>query len=271
MKNKEGYSMSEKAPSIVKRAIKILREEGMGIFFKKALFYFFYLSSNKLNSCIFSYALLKMKYLNKKGLNLNEWVNISFFNFWWLIRPAQVQEEILELLRILDEIKPKVIIEIGTARGGTLFLFSRVASEDATIISVDLPGGKFGGGYPEWKIPLFKAFRLPSQKLHLIRADSHSQETLEKVKNILNSREVDFLFIDGDHTYEGVRRDFEMYGTLVQEGGKIAFHDIVSGPKGWVGEVPEFWREIKDTYISKEVVKDWDRGRCGIGVLEVGR
>jgi hypothetical protein len=33
------------------------------------------------------------------------------------------------------------------------------------------------------------------------------------------------LFIDGDHRYEGVRRDFEMYSPLVGAGGLIAFHD----------------------------------------------
>ena len=45
--------------------------------------------------------------------------------------------------------KPRFLLEIGTARGGTLFLFTRVSSSDALIISVDLPGGLFGGGYPE--------------------------------------------------------------------------------------------------------------------------
>jgi len=38
----------------------------------------------------------------------------------------------------LDKVKPKVILEIGTARGDTLFLFSNVAHEEATLISVDL-------------------------------------------------------------------------------------------------------------------------------------
>lgn len=264
--------MSEKAPGVVKEAIKILREEGVRIFFKKALSYFFYLSSKyKLNSLILPYALLKMKYLNKKSLNLNDWVNISFYKFLWLIRPAQVQEEILELLRILDEIKPKIVIEIGTAGGGNLFLLTRVATEDATIISIDLPGGKIGGGYPNWTIPLYKAlFRLPRQKLYLIRANSHDQGTLKKIKNILNNRKVDFLFIDGDHTYEGVKKDFEMYSHLVKKGGIMAFHDIAIGQKGKVGGVPEFWREIKGNYeISKEIVKDWDQGGYGIGALKV--
>jgi len=46
----------------------------------------------------------------------------------------------------------------------------------------------------------------------------------------LNGEPLDFLFIDGDHTYEGVKRDFEMYSPLVRNGGIIAFHDIVKHP-----------------------------------------
>lgn len=55
--------------------------------------------------------------------------------------------------------------------------------------------------------------------MHLIRADSHKQETFEKVEKILNGRKIGFLFIDGDHTYEGVKKDFEMYNKLAVEGG----------------------------------------------------
>jgi len=259
--------MNEKVSLIVKKAAKILREKGMGMFFKKTLFYI-------IRHCfifpfallIFPFALLKIKYLNKKNLNLNDLINISFCKFYGLIRPLQIQDEILELLKILDEIKPKVIIEIGTANGGTLFLFSRIASEDAIIISIDLPGGKFGGGYPNWKIPLYKAFSLSKQKLSLIRVDSHDQETLKKVKKILNNRKADFLFIDGDHTYEGVKRDFEMYSPLVKEGGIIAFHDIVAHSIETECEVDKFWKGIKD-YTSKEIVKNCDQGWAGIGML----
>lgn len=253
--------MSEKASSIVRKAIKILREEGVRIFFKKALSY----TSPKLKLCILPYALIRIKSL--KNLNLNDLVNFCFYNIGGLIKPAQVQDEILELLGILDEIKPKVVIEIGTAGGGTLFLFSHVASEDATVISIDLPGGKFGGGYPKCKIPLYKAFRLPKQKLHLIGADSHSPTTLKNVKNVLDDKKVDFLLIDGDHTYEGVRRDFEMYSPLVKEGGIIAFHDIAVHPPETGCEVSKFWNEIKERYDYIEIIKDQDQNWAGIGVL----
>jgi len=108
-----------------------------------------------------------------------------------------------------------------------------------------LPGGPFGCGYSESKIPLLKSFAREGQNIHLIRANSHDTETLQKVKKILNGKNLDFLFIDGDYTYEGVKRDFEMYGPLVRKGGIIAFHDIVPSRYENVGGVPKFWSRDK--------------------------
>jgi cephalosporin hydroxylase len=196
-------------------------------------------------------ACAKLRKENLKNKSTRDFVEFLFsFNFvpfvqhfrvfTFTIMPLQIKEEILTLLELLKDMEPKVVLEIGTAKGGTLFLFTRVASSDATIISIDLPGGMFGGGYPAWKIPLYKSFAREKQKIYLIRADSHNYKTLDKVKEILNGRSVDFLFIDGDHTYEGVKKDFEMYSPLVKK-GIIAFHDIVPGPLEYVGGVPKFW------------------------------
>lgn len=134
------------------------------------------------------------------------------------ISPTQVKEEILVLLKIVKGVKPKYIMEIGTAGGGTLFLFSRISDPSSTIISIDLPSGPFGGGYHKWRIPLYQPFVRAGQKIHLIRADSHDLRTLETVKEILGEQRLDFLFIDGDHTYVGVKRDFEMYSSIVKGG-----------------------------------------------------
>ncbi|MEM4004410.1 MAG: class I SAM-dependent methyltransferase, partial [Desulfurococcaceae archaeon] len=81
-----------------------------------------------------------------------------------------------------------------TASGGTLFLFCQVAEPDATVISVDLPGGLFGGGYPEWRIPLYKSFAKEGQRIHLIRVDSHDPKTLEIVKRILGDIKLDLIY-----------------------------------------------------------------------------
>jgi len=155
--------------------------------------------------------------------------------------------------------------------GGALFMWCRLASDDATVISVDLPGGPFGGGYPMWRAVLYGYFKKPQQKLHLVRGDSHDPRTLEIVEKILRGEKLDFLFIDGDHTYEGVKKDFEMYSPLVRRGGVVAFHDIVPhdiahDPYRQV-EVPKFWSEIKSMHRHLEIVKDWGQGWAGIGVL----
>ena len=88
---------------------------------------------------------------------------------------------------------------------------------------------------------------------------------------MLGGRKLDFLFIDGDHTYEGVKKDFEMYSRLVKENGVIAFHDIVPHDQRHdqhqVVGVHKFWEEIKYKYDYIEIVRDWNQGWAGIGVL----
>jgi predicted O-methyltransferase YrrM len=180
---------------------------------------------------------------------------------------AQVRSEMVQLGRILQASAPKRSLEIGTNYGGTLFLICTVSPPGAKIISVDLPSGRFGGGYPRRKIPLFRRFPRTSQELHLIRADSHSQETKERVLRILEGEQLDYLFLDGDHTYAGVQRDFEMYAPLVRSGGIVALHDIVAY-KGEEGcQVDKFWNEIKQQHQHQEIIEDPQQGWAGIGVL----
>jgi predicted O-methyltransferase YrrM len=80
---------------------------------------------------------------------------------------------------------------------------------------------------------------------------------------------LDFLFIDGDHTYGGVRSDFEMYAPLVRKGGIVVFHDIVKHPPHLECDVDRFWREIRQRYRHVEIIKDPLQGWAGIGVLHV--
>jgi predicted O-methyltransferase YrrM len=183
------------------------------------------------------------------------------------IRPAQVRQEIIRLSELVSSVGPNCVIEIGTNNGGTLFLWTQLANPRATVISVDLPGGQFGGGYPSWRIPFYMAFRQVGQRLHLIRADSHEPSTLETVRRSLGESRVDFLFIDGDHSYEGVKRDFEMFAPLVRPGGIVAFHDILPHPEESGCEVDKFWAEVKSEFPHRELVQDAEQGWAGIGVL----
>ncbi len=187
------------------------------------------------------------------------------------IRPGQIKEEFIELLKKYTEIEPKYILEIGTANGGTLFCLCKLAPEDATIISIDLPGGPFGGGYPQWKIHVYKAFAKPKQKIYLIRENSQNIKTFEKILEILNGEKLDFIFIDGDHSYNGVKSDFRLYSSLVSAKGLIALHDIApNGEPALVGGVPEFWNEIKNTLRPEqyvEIINSPNQIGYGIGII----
>jgi len=202
--------------------------------------------------------------------SINEYLDLVYsFNFRDLtINPFQIKNEIATLLKILKLKKSKIVLEIGTANGGTLFLFSKVCPPDMTLISIDLPEGPFGGEFfPDWKIPFYKSFATQQQKIHIIRADSHNSKTLDEIKVLLNGKKIDFLFIDGDHGYESVKKDLELYGEFLSDDGIIAIHDISSGPEENVGEVPKFWKEIKSKHESLEILDNDNTLGYGIGLL----
>jgi cephalosporin hydroxylase len=109
-----------------------------------------------------------------------------------------------------------------------------------------------------------------NQKLHLIRGDSHDPAIQSLVRSRMGkNRKLDLLFIDGDHTYEGVKADFEAYAPLVRSGGVIAFHDIAEHPKESGCEVARFWQEIKSLYAHEEIIENQQQGWAGIGILKV--
>jgi predicted O-methyltransferase YrrM len=186
------------------------------------------------------------------------------------LRPVQVESEIEELLEFVKADPPGSVLEIGTAMGGTLFLLSRAAAEDAELQTVDLPGGPFGSGYQADWLPLLKSMPLRSQRFRALRGDSHDEATRNQVSEWFGGKLLDFVLIDGDHRYEGVRRDFELYGSLVRPGGWIAFHDIVPGDEEMVGGVPRFWKELSERVpVTKELVESWDQGGYGLGLCQV--
>ena len=113
-------------------------------------------------------------------------------------------------------------------------------------------------------------------KNYYIEGYSSSEKVLNKVKAILCDEKIDLLFIDGDHTYNGVRTDFKKFLPLVSNTGIIAFHDICEdhysrfGTKtsNFSGGVPRFWKELKDQHKrSIEFVCDHEQDGFGIGLI----
>lgn len=254
----------------IKKFKYILEEDGVFILFRRIVFSVPFRFKRFFNRIFFTFF---KRFILKKINNFNSSEELKVFNFiknsfFKEFSPMQVDSEFLNLLKVYREKGPKTILEIGSANGGTLFCFCRTGISDATLISVDLPEGGFGGGYPEWKKPFFETFKKENQVLVLVRGDSHSEDSVLRIKKELKGRDIDFLFIDGDHSYEGVKKDFYLYKKFLEKGGIIAFHDIApNGDPRLTGGVPRFWSEIKDAYDTKEFLENRDQKGYGIGVI----
>ncbi|MEP6811477.1 MAG: class I SAM-dependent methyltransferase [Actinomycetota bacterium] len=175
----------------------------------------------------------------------------------------QKPDELFGLLERVRAARPSCVLEIGTAGGGTLYLLTRAAAADALVVSIDL------------RVPYFlQAARArmgrPGQRVVSIEGHSKDTAVRARVEALLADRPLDVLFVDGDHSYDGVRGDFELYAPLVRRGGLIALHDIVpddvAGP-AVSGDVPRFWRELKERYETEEIVSRDSRSGYGIGIV----
>jgi len=188
-------------------------------------------------------------------------------------RPLQVRSEIVGLVARVAALRPVRICEIGPYLGGTSFLFARAAAPDATIVLLDLQ-------MPWTRKRALRRFARLQQRVECIQGDSCDPAVRHRVASCFGGAPVDFLFIDGDHRYDGVAADWNNYVSLVRPGGLVAFHDIVPDHRARFGRdtpsdsggVPRFWAELKERYgpAAGELVADPDQDGCGIGVISVG-
>ena len=180
------------------------------------------------------------------------------------IRTTQRREEFLALAREVEALAPARILEIGTYRGGTLLVWSQVASQQVIACDVRIR---------DHMRPVFERFAPEGSgaRVRTLEGDSHQEAFRRRVESALDGP-VDFLFIDGDHTEEGVRRDFAMYRPLVRPGGLVAFHDIADRQPLPENQVQHFWRKLRAESpppATREFIDDPDQVGFGIGLLRV--
>jgi predicted O-methyltransferase YrrM len=181
---------------------------------------------------------------------------------------SQQLDEILAFLDRAAELRPRTVCEIGTSAGGTLYLLTRVAADDAVIVSVDLE-------IPPHLAAARRRLARAGQQVVSLAGDSHSDAMRDRVRQALAGRPLDVLFIDGDHSYEGVKRDWELYSPLVRPGGLIGLHDVhedYATSRGTQtaaisGEVPRLWRELREGRRTEELIADPGQDGYGIGVV----
>ncbi len=166
---------------------------------------------------------------------------------------SQYEKEFEFLLRIYEDRQPQRILEIGTHHGGTLYYWLQKANSFAFISAVNNQHIN-SQLYFDWS---------EGAGIDWFTGDSTSQEAWNWMKD---GAPYDFIFIDGDHSYEGVLNDYQAAVRLIARPGIIAFHDITPHPNR---QVDLLWEDLKllggwEEVIDMSYAED---ERCGIGII----
>jgi hypothetical protein len=146
----------------------------------------------------------------------------------------------------------RCVVQIGIAEGGSAWHARRTIHPEGDLHLIDTYPTVLG-----LNMSSIVARRLVSGvdrgHVHWIRARSD-----EAVRSW--SLPIDFLLIDGDHSYEAVRRDWEDWSPYVAQDGRVAFHDaLLDAP--WMHEgfgSARFVKELRDRPGPWELVDGAD-------------
>ena len=188
---------------------------------------------------------LKINEITKKYKTLNSKHNYCH-HFFWNLAPEWLREHRIYFSKnqrgfgedafhamwyfIFNEFKPKDILEIGVYRGQTLSLFSLLGKKLGfkTEIHGISPFTSAGDNVSEYLDGLdyyndvminFEYFELPLPVLH------KGFSTDEAMIKVIQSKQWDLIYIDGNHDYEVAKHDFEVCSAKIRKGGLIVLDD----------------------------------------------
>lgn len=148
---------------------------------------------------------------------------------------------------LVFNIRPRVIVELGTEKGTSLFSFSQAVKDlslKTDIYAIDTwEGDEHAGYYGEEVYALVKDIKetyYPKQNIMLKR------ELFDEALRDFANGSIDVLHIDGLHTYGAVKHDFESWLPKLREDGIILFHDIAVKRSGF--GVYKLWADLKNKY-----------------------
>jgi len=165
----------------------------------------------------------------------------------------QIPEEYAKLLKWLQKQKFQLYLELGIGDGGSFLLDTMFQPSLKISVAVD--------NCSYWSEQRGRI----TEVLHYLEYNksSCSVRFIEKSTDDFfkdNDLVFDCIFIDADHSYEGVKRDYENSLKILNNNGYIIFHDINSRQ---CPGVVKLWNEVSSqddlTFIAS--------GNCGIGVL----
>lgn len=167
---------------------------------------------------------------------------------WWLVQTQ----------------RPRSVVELGTHTGNSYFTFCQAVKDAACAThcyAVDTwEGDEHAGEYGE---EIYQSVNDTNSK-HYADFSSLLRMTFDQALGVITDGTVDLLHIDGLHTYEAVRHDFETWLPKLSPNAIVLFHDTHVHERGF--GVWKFWEEIRAQYSHSFAFQH----SHGLGVLQVG-
>lgn len=152
--------------------------------------------------------------------------------------------------------RPKRVFEIGTYRGASSEMILQLAPE-AQVISIAFVNDQAGRQFNNDELSVDEVGALIStgnrDRYTQLIGDSHK---IDPEAFVAKHGRMDLVFIDGDHSREGVRQDTELARAILAPGGAIAWHDA-NPKKRYIGsrlfleeDLPELALATTDDFIG---------------------
>lgn len=125
-------------------------------------------------------------------------------------------DELTEVYHVAQKIEDGIILEIGSYRGVSTIALAKGNNGKNKLVTVDpfIAHGEVDAN----KTTFWSYIERAGVKEHITQIQDFST-------NITIDDKIALLLIDGDHSYEGVKHDFEKFGPKVKKGGYIVMHD----------------------------------------------
>ena len=131
----------------------------------------------------------------------------------------------LELAELFRDRGFKIGVEVGVYQGNYSLVLAQTIP-DLTLYSVD--PWVFHDRYKGSGETITNAHRLSKEKLEPLGVNIVQKFSMEAVKDF-EPRSIDFVYIDGDHTFDSVMQDIIEWGRRVKKSGIISGHDYTDG------------------------------------------
>ncbi|NTU58003.1 MAG: glycosyltransferase [Chlorobiaceae bacterium] len=164
---------------------------------------------------------------------------------------------------VIEAVKPSVFVELGTHTGNSYFAFCQSVYNNhlpTRCYAVDTWAGDEHAGY--YDNAIYEDV-LSYNESHYSGFSSLLRMTFDDALQHFSDKSIDLLHIDGFHTYEAVKHDFETWLPKISSRGIVLFHDINVKGRGF--GVWKFWEEISARYPHIAFDQSY-----GLGVLVVG-